>query len=111
MKVFDVVILALSKKFTKDTAQGMGAVKGANCQIQSIEKSGDTNTVTFKWIDNQEQAHTSPMIVKDGAKGDKGDEGAQGPAGAKGDKGDKGDTGATGPAGAKGDDGAQGPKG
>lgn len=56
----------LSKKFTEDTAEEFGAVQGASCQIQSIVKSGDINTVTFMWVNYAGETRTSQMVVQDG---------------------------------------------
>lgn len=65
----DVEIIGMLKSYVKATLVGMGALKGANCRIQSIEKSGDTNTVTFLWTDTDGTNKTSEMEVKDGAAG------------------------------------------
>ena len=111
MGMLDVIALALSKKFTKNTVEGMGAIKGAPAQIKSIAKDEGVNTVTFKWEDNEGVEHTTPMYVRDGEKGDTGAQGPKGDTGIQGiqgEQGPKGDTGAQGP---KGDTGAKGDKG
>lgn len=77
----DFEIIGMLKSYVKNSLKGMGALKGAPCQILSITKTGDVNVVTFKWQDNEGVEHTSTMEVVDGADG------------AKGDKGDKGDAG------------------
>lgn len=64
-----IIALLLSKKFTKDTVIGMGAIKGAACQVQSINKVGKTTTITLKWEDNTGGVHTQPFEIKDGADG------------------------------------------
>lgn len=46
-KAISVVTLALAKKYTKDTAAGMGAVKGAPCKIKKTEKIDGQNIITF----------------------------------------------------------------
>lgn len=56
----------LSKKFTQDTAEEFGAVKGANCQIKSIVKANGRSTVTFLWKNSQDVTQESTMIVEDG---------------------------------------------
>ena len=56
----------LSKKYTEDTAEEFGGLKGASCQIQSIIKNGTTNTVTFVWENSQGETRTGQMIVEDG---------------------------------------------
>jgi hypothetical protein len=62
----DVVAYALSKKYTQDTADGLGWVKGANCTIEKIEKIQGQNTITFKWISNSGVEETTTMTVDDG---------------------------------------------
>ena len=64
-----IVALLLSKKFTKDTVIGMGAIKGAACQVQSINKVGKTTTITLKWEDNVGVVHTQAFDVEDGLDG------------------------------------------
>lgn len=115
--------LAVSKKYTKDSLQGIGAIAGKSCQIQSITPIAGGNRITFLWVDDSGIEHTSILDVFDGEKGDKGDKGdrgAIGPAGAQGiqgvqgptgPKGDTGATGAAGPQGIQGIQGIQGPKG
>lgn len=59
--------LALSKSYTKKSIIGLGAIKGANCQILQIVDNGDgTHTITFLWKDTSDASHTSDLIVKDG---------------------------------------------
>lgn len=64
-----IVALLLSKKFTKDTVIGMGAIKGAPCQVQSINKVNKTTTITLKWEDNVGGSHTQAFDIEDGADG------------------------------------------
>lgn len=64
-----IVALLLSKKFTKDTVIGMGAIKGAPCQVQSIDKVDKTTTVTLKWEDNLGNTHTQDFDIEDGEDG------------------------------------------
>ena len=91
--------LACAKTYTDESMAGAGAVAGVPCQIQSITEITGGHRVTFLWIDNNGDSHTSTMDVMDGVKGD------------KGDKGDRGEIGATGPQGAQGIQGIQGPQG
>lgn len=86
----DVEIIGMIKSYVKQTLVGMGALKGANCRIKSIEKSGNLNTVTFIWTDTDGTSKESIMLVYDGAKGDEGPQGIQGiqgPAGSDGNDG------------------------
>ncbi|MBQ7564613.1 MAG: collagen-like protein [Lachnospiraceae bacterium] len=86
----DIITLAVAKKFTKETVEGAGAIKGVPAQIQSITPITGGNRITFVWEDNAGVTHTDSMDVMDGATGE------TGPQGPQGSKGDKGDTGATG---------------
>ena len=109
----DFVTLALAKKYTNDSLDGVGAIEGKPCQIQSIadvEEGGVVvaKRVTFLWVDNSGTEHTSTMDVPKGDKGNKGDTGEQGPRGLQGEQ---GETGLRGEQGLKGDTGAQGPAG
>lgn len=67
--------LAAARVYTQETAQEMGALKGAPCTIKSIVKSGNLNTVTFEWTDRSEVTHESTMLVYDGTDGQDGDDG------------------------------------
>lgn len=113
----------LSKKYTKDSVEGAGAVKGKNCTIDSVvDITGGKRTIFKWWLDNG-TAQTTNLDVMNGVKGDKGETGAtgaqgiqgpQGPQGAQGIQGiqgPKGDTGATGPQGIQGIQGVKGDKG
>lgn len=86
MAMFDSVLYALLRTYVKKSLIGAGAIKGASCQILSIERNltDDGTVVTFKYEDNAGGVHTSTMNVPDGEIG---------PQGPKGDKGDKGDAG------------------
>lgn len=59
--------LALSRKYTQDTAEGMGAVKGKNAIISNIEKVTGGNMVTFAWYLDDGTYRTESMFVRDGA--------------------------------------------
>ena len=79
--------LALAKAYTDTSIEGAGAIKGKNCEIQSVTPIEGGNRVTFAWYNGSDVLQTTAVDVMDGE---------QGADGAKGDKGDKGDTGATG---------------
>lgn len=65
----DVEIIGMLKTYISQTLVGMGALKGANCRIKSIVKSGDLNTVTFIWTDTDGTSKESTMLVLDGTSG------------------------------------------
>lgn len=68
----DVEIIGMLKSYVKASLVGMGALKGAACQIQSIVDGTDEHTITFKWEDNNGTSHTSTLVVKDGTDGTNG---------------------------------------
>lgn len=75
-----LIAYSLSKKYTADTADAMGAVKGAPCEVYSTEydpESGIT-TVTFQWEGDSGAIQLGEIYVHDGEQGE---------PGAKGDKG------------------------
>ena len=59
--------LALSRKYTEETVEGAGAVKGKNCVIKSIEPVTGGHKVTFAWYLDDGTYETESMIVEDGA--------------------------------------------
>ncbi len=64
-----IIAYILSKKYTNDTVIGMGAIKGAACQVQSINKVNKTTTITLEWEDNLGTSHTQSFDVEDGLDG------------------------------------------
>lgn len=120
--------LAVSKRYTEDSLDGVGALKGAPCEILSIVNNNDgTHIITYQWVSNSGKIVQDQMTVKDGSSaydvavknGYDGTEeewlltliGPQGEIGPQGVKGDVGDVGPQGAKGAKGDTGPQGIKG
>lgn len=79
--------LAASKSYTNESLDGMGALKGAACQITSITDIEGGHRINFLWLDNSEVEHIDHMDVMNGEKGDRGE---------RGSKGDRGDTGSAG---------------
>lgn len=62
----DIISYALSKKYTDETADQFGGLKGASCKIKSITKQNGINTVTFEWKNDAGETRESQMIVNDG---------------------------------------------
>ena len=62
----DFVSYALSKKFTEETAEQFGALKGANCKIKSVVHENGQNVVTFEWKNDAGETRESVMYVQDG---------------------------------------------
>lgn len=65
----DIVTLALAKKFTKDTANQFGAVKGANCKVIGTEIQETKTKVTFQWKNDADEVKTSDVFIPNGAEG------------------------------------------
>ena len=64
-----VVAYILGKSYTKKSLIGIGALAGAPCQVQSINKVGKTTTITLKWEDNEGGVHTQSFDIEDGLDG------------------------------------------
>jgi hypothetical protein len=65
----DIVTYALAKKYVADTADALGAVRGAPCKIKTIQKTADGNVITFEWKGDSGTTQQSTMVVKDGMQG------------------------------------------
>ena len=62
----DKKALAAAKRFTSDTADSLGAVKGAPCTIKNIIEVDGGQKVTFEWTGTSGTKQTSEMTVKNG---------------------------------------------
>ncbi len=98
---------ALSKKYTKESLQGAGAIKGEDGFSPTITESQDNSDSEYRLdITNKNGTFKTPNLK--GQKGDTGPTGAQGVQGIKGDRGQQGEQGIQGIQGIpgpKGDDG------
>lgn len=65
----DAKTLAASKKYTKETVDGAGAIKGKNCVVDSIMAITGGHRVTFKWTLDSGTVQTGYMDVMDGVDG------------------------------------------
>ena len=54
MDKLSAITRSLAKKYTDESVEGAGAIKGKNCQIQSIEPITGGNRVTFAWYDGSD---------------------------------------------------------
>ena len=64
----DIEILSIAKTYVNQTVIGMGALKGAPCQIKSIvENPAGVWTITFQWQDTTGATHTDALVLHDGA--------------------------------------------
>ena len=64
--MIDVITLAVAEKYTRDTAIGLGAVKGAPCTISKVEEVADGTEITFRWTGDDGTINTRKIKVKDG---------------------------------------------
>ena len=77
----DKKALAAAKRFTSDTADSLGAVKGAPCTIKSQTETDDSYIVTFEWTGTSGAKETSQLTIKkpkDGIDGKPGKDGTDG---------------------------------
>lgn len=70
--------LAVAMAYTKSSLDGVGALKGASCQIQSITDIAGGKRVTFLWVDDSDVEHTSTMDIMNGQRGADGQDGQDG---------------------------------
>lgn len=64
-----IITYLLSKKYTNDTADALGAVKGAPCTVKSVAEIEGGHRVTFEWTSDSGVKQTTTMDVMDGADG------------------------------------------
>lgn len=60
------VALKQAKKYTEDSLNGAGALKGAPCTIKSTQTVTDGTQIVFEWTDNSGNTQTSSIFVKNG---------------------------------------------
>lgn len=65
----DIVTYALCQAYVRKTAEGLGAVRGKPCTIQSITDVDNGHLVTFRWTGDSGTVQTTQMLVKDGEQG------------------------------------------
>ena len=68
-KMKDVEIIGMLKSYVSKSIVGMGALKGANCQIESIAEVTGGQKIIFLWIDANNVSHRSELTVPNGADG------------------------------------------
>ena len=64
-----IIALNKAKKYTAESLDGLGALKGANCVIDSVETVPEGNRVTFSWIGSSGTKETTTILVKNGEQG------------------------------------------
>lgn len=68
----------LARAYAKALVEGAGALKGAPCQIQSIEAITGGNRITFAWENSEGETETDTLDVMDGVDGTNGTDGTDG---------------------------------
>ena len=66
------------KKYTEQSLDGVGALKGAPCTIKSTTETDEGTIVVFEWTDNNGITQETTILVKNGKDGEKGADGADG---------------------------------
>lgn len=64
-----------TRQYVEDTVIGAGAIKGAPCEIQSIEQVEGGHNITFSWKLADDSTRSATIFVKDGVDGLPGKEG------------------------------------
>ena len=60
----DVEIIGMIKSYISKTLVGMGALKGAPCEVQGVTDAGDgTQTLTLQWKDTAGVTHTTDISL------------------------------------------------
>lgn len=78
---FNAAIYALSKKYTDNTTDALGGVKGAPVTIKSITEIDGGHRVTFEWTGTSGKKEISTLDVMNGVNGQDGQKGKQGESG------------------------------
>ena len=64
-----IIALNNAKKYVAESLDGLGALKGANCVIESVETVPEGNRVTFSWTGTSGTKETTTILVKNGEQG------------------------------------------
>ena len=64
-----IIALNQAKKYTAESLDGLGALKGANCVIESVDTVPEGNRVTFSWTGISGTKETTTILVKNGEQG------------------------------------------
>lgn len=67
-----IIALNQAKKYVAESLDGLGALKGANCVIESVETVPEGNRVTFSWTGTSGAKETTTILVKNGEDGEQG---------------------------------------
>ena len=61
-----VTTYAISKKYTDETAEQFGGLKGAPCKVKSVVKENGQNIITLEWKNDDGDTRESKVYVNDG---------------------------------------------
>lgn len=89
----DYITLSAAKGYVGETADSLGAVKGAPATIKSITEIDGGHRVTFEWTGTSGAKQTSTLDVMNGVNGKNGTKGAKGDPGQNGQDGTNGQDG------------------
>ena len=64
-----IIALGRAKKYVAESLDGLGALKGANCVIESVDTVPEGNRVTFSWTGISGTKETTTILVKNGEQG------------------------------------------
>ena len=64
-----IIALNKAKKYVAKSLDGLGALKGANCVIESVDTVPEGNRVTFSWTGASGTKETTTILVKNGEQG------------------------------------------
>lgn len=71
---------ALSKGYTNQSLDGLGALKGAPCTIKSTTETDEGTIIVFEWTGNSGATQETTILVKNGVDGADGKDGEEGKA-------------------------------
>ena len=69
MAQLDVIAMLLSNTYTEESLDGVGALKGVPCQIESKESITGGTRITFLWVSNSGKEYRTVMDVMNGVDG------------------------------------------
>lgn len=67
-----IIALNQAKKYTAESLDGLGALKGANCTIKSTTPKDNGTEIVFEWTGTSGATETTTILVKNGEDGEQG---------------------------------------
>lgn len=71
----DLITYALAKKYVNDTVDGLGAIKGASCTIESVTETDNSTEIVFLWTGTDETQQRETISIPYGKQGNSGVDG------------------------------------